>query len=41
MAEEKDVKARLMLMERKLYRFITPWMLLTLVFGFWLLFDYA
>ncbi len=41
MAEEDDVKARLMLMERKLYRFITPWMLLTLVFGFWLLFDYA
>lgn len=41
MAEEADVKARLMLMERKLYRFITPWMLLTLVFGFWLLFDYA
>jgi len=41
MAEEEDVKARLMLMERKLYRFITPWMLLTLVFGFWLLFDYA
>lgn len=41
MAEEDDVKARLMLMERKLYRFITPWMLLTLIFGFWLLFDYA
>jgi putative membrane protein len=41
MAEEADVKARLLLMERKLYRFITPWMLLTLVFGFWLLFDYA
>ncbi len=28
-------------MERKLYRFITPWMALTLIFGFWLLFDYA
>ena len=41
MAEEEDVKARLRLMERKLYRFITPWMVLTLVFGFWLLFDYA
>lgn len=41
MAEETEVKARLILMERKLYRFITPWMLLTLVFGFWLLFDYA
>ena len=41
MAEEDDVKARLALMERKLYRFITPWMLLTIVFGLWLLFDYA
>ena len=41
MAEEEDVKARLRLMERKLYRFITPWMVLTLVFGFWLLFEYA
>lgn len=41
MAEEEAVKARLMLMERKLYRFVTPWMLLTLIFGFWLLLDYA
>ena len=41
MAVEEDVKARLRLMEHKLYRFITPWMVLTLVFGFWLLFDYA
>jgi protoporphyrinogen IX oxidase len=41
MAEEEDVKARLMLMEYKLYRFITPWMLLTIAFGLWLLFDYA
>jgi len=28
-------------MERKLYRFITPWMALTLIFGFWMLIDYA
>ena len=41
MAEEEEVRQRLALMEHKLYRFITPWMLLTLVFGFWLLFDYA
>lgn len=41
MAEEADVRARLLVMEGKLYRFITPWMLLTLAFGFWLLFDYA
>ncbi len=41
MAEEEEVKARLRLMERKLYRFITPWMVLTLAFGFWLMFEYA
>ena len=41
MAEDEAVRARLALMERKLYRFITPWMLLTIGFGFWLLFDYA
>ena len=41
MAEEEDVRARLALMETKLYRFITPWMLLTIIFGLWLLFDYA
>ncbi len=40
-AEEEAVRDRLTLMERKLYRFITPWMALTLVFGLWLLFDYA
>jgi len=28
------------LMERKLYRFTTPWMILTLVFGFWTLSFY-
>lgn len=41
MAEEDSVKQRLALMETKLYRFITPWMVLTLVFGGWLLVDYA
>ncbi len=41
MAEEADVRKRLSIMEGKLYRFITPWMLLTLIFGFWLLYDYA
>jgi len=40
-AEEEAVRARLVLMESKLYRFITPWMLLTIGFGLWLLFDYA
>ena len=41
MAEEETVRARLTVMETKLYRFITPWMLLTLGFGFWLLYEYA
>lgn len=41
MAEEGDVRTRLALMESRLYRFITPWMLLTIGFGLWLLIDYA
>ena len=41
MTEDESVQQRLAIMESKLYRFITPWMLLTLIFGFWLLFDYA
>ncbi len=41
MAEEDAVKARLAQMESKLYRFIGPWMVLTIVFGAWLLIDYA
>ena len=41
MAEEKEVIERLQGMEHRLYRFIFPWMILTLVFGFWLLYEYA
>ncbi len=41
LAEEDAVKARLAQMESKLYRFIGPWMVLTIVFGAWLLIDYA
>jgi len=41
LAEEEVLRQRLNLMETKLYRFITPWMVLTLIFGGWLLFDYA
>ncbi len=41
MAETDTEQARLALMERKLYRFIQPWMGLTVIFGFWMLFDYA
>jgi putative membrane protein len=29
------------LMEKKLYRFITPWMVLTVISGLWLTFEYA
>ena len=41
MNDEEAVRARLLVMAHKLYRFITPWMLLTIVFGLWMLFDYA
>jgi putative membrane protein len=41
MTTDASVKAHLGLMEKKLYRFITPWMVLTLVFGAWLTFEYA
>ncbi len=41
MSDDPAVKSHLAIMERKLYRFITPWMVLTIAFGFWLLIDYA
>ncbi len=41
MCDDVAVKSQLAIMEKKLYHFITPWMVLTLIFGFWLLFDYA
>lgn len=41
MSEDAAVKSQLLIMEKKLYRFITPWMVLTLIFGTWLLLDYA
>lgn len=41
MADEEAVKQRLILMAGKLYRFITPWMALTIIFGIWLLLDYG
>jgi putative membrane protein len=37
MVEDQAIKDQLTLMERKLYRFITPFMILTIVFGLWLL----
>ena len=39
--DDEATRARLLLMARRLYRFIMPWMGLTLFFGLWLLFDYA
>ncbi len=39
--EDEAGRERFKVMERKLYRFTTPWMLLTLVFGIWMLIDYA
>ena len=41
MTDDDAIRERLALMERKLYRFITPWMVLTIIFGLWLMFDYA
>ena len=41
MTDQASLHIQFGIMERKLYRFITPWMVLTLAFGAWLLFDYA
>ena len=41
MTDDEAGNERFKVMERKLYLFITPWMLLTLAFGIWMLFDYA
>jgi putative membrane protein len=41
MTDNPDTIAQFKQMERKLYRFTTPWMLLTLIFGTWMLVDYA
>ena len=41
MTEDEAGHERFKIMERKLYYFVMPWMILTLVFGFWMLFAYA
>lgn len=41
MSEDAATRERLKIMERKLYRFITPFMVLTVALGLWMLFDYA
>lgn len=41
MAEDEATRARLTLMERKLYRFMTPLAILALLFGTWLWLGYG
>ncbi len=41
MTEDRAGKERFKLMERKLFWFTIPWMILTLGFGVWMLYDYA
>ena len=41
MTDNQATRDQFKIMERKLYRFITPWMILTLVFGVWMLHAYA
>ena len=41
MSDSTETQAQLKVMERKLYRFITPFMVLTVTFGLWMLYDYA
>ena len=41
MTDSPDVSDQFKVMERKLYRFVTPFMWLTIVLGLWLLYDYA
>ena len=41
MADEQDVRERLKLMERKLYRFVTPIGALAVISGLWLSFGYG
>ena len=37
MSEDAATRARLAVMERKLYRFVTPWAILTIGLGLWML----
>ena len=41
MTEDALGKQRFLVMERKLFFFITPWALLTILLGAWMLWDYA
>ena len=41
MSNDVETRAQLKVMERKLYRFITPFMVLTVALGLWMLYEYA
>ena len=41
MTSDEATNERLKIMERKLFLFITPWAVLTIIFGFWLWFGYG
>ena len=41
MSDDKNTQEQFKIMERKLYYFVTPFMILTTALGLWLLFDYA
>jgi putative membrane protein len=40
MTDDEAGNERFKIMERKLYYFVTPWMILTLVFGLWMIHEY-
>ena len=41
MSDDRNTQEHFKIMERKLYKFTLPWMVLTLVFGLWMLYAYA
>ncbi len=41
MSDDKGSHENFKIMERKLYYFVTPWMVLTIALGGWMLWDYA
>ncbi len=41
MSDDSGSHENFKIMERKLYYFVTPWMILTILLGGWMLWDYA
>ena len=41
LTQDKATSERLKIMERKLFFFVLPWAILTIIFGVWMLIDYA